>query len=108
MERVKGIEPLFQEWLGGFFGASPSWLSVSAFISFGHIGGETINGLTMDSMDSFTHWTTDLFRRARLVHCRARLRLSRLSDNFCLALRAGGSVCGSTVERFRRAKDVAG
>jgi hypothetical protein len=37
------------------------------------------------------------FRRARLVHGMARLRLSRLSDNLCLALRAGGSVCGYTL-----------
>jgi hypothetical protein len=38
----------------------------------------------------------------------ARLRLSRLSETMSLALRAGGSVCGSTVDRRRRAKDVAG
>ena len=48
------------------------------------------------------------FRRARLVQCMARLRLSRLSEKMSLALRAGGSVCGSTVDSARRTKDVAG
>jgi len=48
------------------------------------------------------------FRRARLVQCMARLRLSRLSEKMSLALRAGGLVCGSTVDSTRRAKDVAG
>ena len=82
----------------------------------------------MGSMDSSTRRATYLFRRPaialvtrysfcirtewiparRLVHCMARLRLSRLSEKLCLALRAGGSVCGSTVDRRRRAKDVAG
>jgi hypothetical protein len=48
------------------------------------------------------------FRRARLVHGMARLCLSTLSEKMSLALRARGSVCGSTVDRRTRAKDVAG
>jgi hypothetical protein len=38
-------------------------------------------------MDSVFTWID--FRRARLVHCMAHLRLSRLSEKMSLALRAG-------------------
>jgi hypothetical protein len=48
------------------------------------------------------------FRRARLVHVMARLRLSRLSKKMSLALRACGSVCGSTLTVLGEPKYVAG
>jgi hypothetical protein len=44
------------------------------------------------------------FRRVLLIHCMARLCLSRLSEKMSLALARRFLFCGSTVDSARRAK----